>query len=134
MKGRCLQMEDLKENTSNYTEEEKEGLIKKEVSRLKRIFKDIDKSRKDTTISLIENAAFMSVTLKDLQKTINKNGATSVYQNGENQWGTKKSPEADVYNTMIKNHSAIIKQLTELLPKQIIKPDNDGFDEFINRR
>lgn len=32
----------------------------------------------------------MSITLENLQKTINENSVISEYQNGENQWGTKK--------------------------------------------
>jgi len=119
---------------SNYTEEEKGKLIKKEIARLKRIFKNLEKDKWDTALSLIRNAAFMTVTLEDLQETINREGAVSEYQNGENQWGTKKSPEIDIYNTMIKNHMAIIKQLTDLLPKKDPKPDDDGFDGFVSGR
>lgn len=122
------------ERSSNYTQEEKNKLIKKEMLRLKKIFKDLEKDKWDTAISLIKNAAFMSVTLEDLQETINREGAVSEYQNGENQWGTKKSPEVEIYNTMIKNHMTIIKQLSDLLPKQAVKQDDDGFDSFVGGR
>ena len=119
------------ENKSNYTKKEKDKLIKKEIARLKKIFKDLDEDKMNTAISLIKNAAFMYVTLEDLQETINSDGAISEYQNGQNQWGTKKSPEVEIYNVMIKNHMAIIKQLSDLLPKNI-QPSGvgDGFDEF----
>ncbi len=122
------------ENSSNYTKEEKDKLIKKEIRRLKRIFKDLEKDKMDTAISLINNAAFMTITLMDLQETINQDGSVSTYQNGENQWGTKKSPEVDIYNTMIKNHMNIIKQLTDLLPKQAAKVEDDGFETFVNSK
>lgn len=124
----------MEENNSNYTKEEKDMLIKKEFNKLKRIFKDLEKDKKDTVISLIKNAAFMIVTMEDLQETINCEGSVSTYKNGENQWGTKKSPEVEVYNTMIKNHMSIIKQLTDLLPKQESKLKDDGFDSFVNGR
>ena len=113
---------------------EKEKLIKKEINRLKKIFKDISKDRKETVISLIDKAAFMSVTLEELQDNININGVIDKYQNGANQWGTKKSPEVEVYNTMIKNYSTIIKQLTDLLPKDVPKTEDDGFDDFVVNR
>lgn len=122
------------ERNSNYTEEEKNKLVKKEMLRLKRIFKDLEKDKLDTAISLIKNAAFMAVTLEDLQQTINREGTVSEYQNGENQWGTKKSPEVEIYNTMIKNHMTIIKQLTDLLPKDTPKSEDDGFDAFVGGR
>lgn len=112
----------------------KEERILLEIKRLNKIFGKMDTKTKKAVHSLIENAAFMSVTLEDLQKEIIKNGVVSEYQNGENQWGTKKSPEVEVYNTMIKNHIAIMKQLTELLPKQEIKQEDDGFEEFVNSK
>lgn len=87
-----------------------------EIKRLCKLFAEADESRKSVMQSLIENAAFMAVTLEDLQKEINENGAVSTYKNGENQYGTKKSPEVEIYNTMIKNHAAVLKQLSDMLP------------------
>ena len=92
-----------------YTKEEK---IKKEKTRLKGIFKNLDENKK----KLIEKAAFMSVELDILQDSIQKNGWTSKYQNGANQWGEKRSAEADTYIALSKNYTAVIKQLTELVP------------------
>ena len=86
-----------------------------EIKRLCKLFAEADESRKSVMQSLIENAAFMAVTLEDLQKEINENGAVSTYKNGENQYGTKKSPEVEIYNTMIKNHAAVLKQLSDML-------------------
>lgn len=97
-------------------------------------------------IALINNAAFMTITLEDLQLAINKDGGISKYQNGENQFGTKKSPEVEIYNTMIKNLASIIKQLTDLTPiaslpngpqegnKPEDKKDKDDFDTFADER
>lgn len=76
----------------------------------------------------------MAVTLEDLQKDIIDKGYVSKYQNGENQWGTKKSPEVETYNSMIKNHMAVMKQLTDLLPKQNVKTEDDGFIDFVNSK
>ena len=112
----------------------KEERIKKEIRRLKRIFNKMDDDTKKATQSLIENAAFMTVTLEDLQETINREGVISEYQNGANQWGTKKSPEVEVYNTMIKHYMNIIKQLTDLLPKNVEVVEDDGFLDFVNSR
>ena len=106
-----------------------------ERERLKNLFSDMPVSTMDKTISLIDNAAFMTITLQDLQDHINKNGAISEYQNGLNQWGTKKSPEVEVYNTMLKNHMNIIKQLTDLMPCEIPIPkkEPDAFEAIMRR-
>ncbi|MDP4144151.1 MAG: hypothetical protein Q8936_06645 [Bacillota bacterium] len=106
----------------------KDQRIKKEINRLKKLFKEMPQNTMNKVISLIENAAFMTVTLEDLQNEIILKGPVCEYQNGENQWGTKKSPEVEIYNTMIKNHMSIIKQLTDLMPepkKELPKPEDD---------
>ena len=97
-------------------EKTKEQRIKSEKSRLKKIFKDLDENKKNLVTPLIEKAAFMSVELDDLQEIIEQDGWTSEYKNGENQYGTKKSPEADTYIALSKNYAAVIKQLTDLVP------------------
>lgn len=97
-------------------EKTKEQRIKSENTRLKGVFKDLDENKKKVVMPLIQKAAFMHVELEELQKVIEEEGCVCEYKNGANQYGTKKSPEVDVYNTMIKNYTAIIKTLAELAP------------------
>ena len=80
--------------TTPRKETTKEQRIKSEKTRLRGIFKELD----------------------DLQAKRQAEGWTSEYQNGQNQWGTKKSPEAETYIALSKNYAAIVKQLTELVP------------------
>lgn len=123
------------EDEALLTKKVKDAKIKKEMLKLKRLFRDMEKSTMDTVSSLIKNAAFMAVTLDDLQETINLEGVMSKYQNGENQWGTKKSPEVEIYNTMIKNHMTIMKQLSDLLPKDTSTPGaGDDFEKFVGSK
>lgn len=104
--------------------------IKKQITKLKKICASIDAEKLKAVESLIENIAFMAVTLKELQQDITENGAVEEYQNGENQWGKKVSSAAQVYNSMIKNYTSCIKQLIDLLPKEDRNID-DGFEEFL---
>ena len=60
----------------------KEQKIKKEIARLKRVFKDLDKNKLQTVESLIKNAAFMAVSLEELQEIINAEGYVVEYHNG----------------------------------------------------
>ena len=96
----------------------KEQKIKKEIARLKRVFKDLDKNKLQTVESLIKNAAFMAVSLEELQEIINAEGYVVEYQNGENQKGTTQSDAVKTHIAMTKNHAAIIKQLTDLVPPE----------------
>ena len=94
----------------------KENRIKDEKKRLKEIFAELEENKRNLVTPLIEKAAFMSIELDDLQETIEQEGWTSEYKNGENQYGTKKSPEAETYIALSKNYAAVIKQLTDLVP------------------
>lgn len=94
----------------------RETRISNEKRRLRAIFKNLDENKKKLVTPLIDKAAFMSVELDILQEKIQEEGWTSEYKNGENQFGTKKSPEAETYIALSKNYTVIVKQLTELVP------------------
>ena len=94
----------------------KDQRIKREIARLKRVFRDLDKNKLQTVESLIKNAAFMAVSLEELQEIINAEGYTVEYQNGENQKGTKQSDAVKIYTAMTKNDASVIKQLSGFVP------------------
>ena len=95
----------------------KDDYIRSEINRLNKIFANLTQDAAAVAVRLIENAAFMAVSLNELQALINKHGYTEEYQNGENQKGVKKSSEVDIYNTMIKNFNTTMKQLIDMLPE-----------------
>lgn len=107
--------------------------INKERDKLAKVYQSLPDYSKKINEKLIDNAAFMAVTLEDLQSVINVKGCIEKYQNGANQYGTKKSSEVDVYNTMIKNYKSVIDTLNSLLPKNEGTKD-DGFDDFVSIR
>lgn len=90
--------------------------VKKEKRKLLKIFKDIDANKKQIVTALIDRAAFITVSLQDLEEELNTTGWTENYQNGENQSGVKKSAAADVHISLTKNLNTITKQLLELVP------------------
>ena len=108
----------------------KADLINDEIKRLSKLFKDLSKNKLELAKGLIENAAFMYVTLQELKEIINTNGVKEQYKNGKNQYGYKDSTENKTYDKMIKNYNNTIKQLNDMLPKDSDKPKDDGFDSF----
>lgn len=108
----------------------KEKKIKKEINRLNKIFKKMDKNKYDLVRKLIEEVAFMSVTLEENRKYIQKNGVKELYMNGKGQFGYKESVESKNYNAMMKNYISTIKQLNDLLPEEEKINEEDGFDMF----
>jgi len=115
---------------------DKTDRIKKEIRRLKRLFKNIDENKKKLVFSTIEDVAFMAITMQDLRDSIIREGTTVEYKNGENQYGTKQSPDAQLYLQMSRQHTQAMKILVDCLPKtkDVVKDDDDGFDDFINSR
>ncbi len=96
---------------------EKDKLVEEELNKIKKIFKNMDVDVKDLNEKLIYNAAWLAVSLDELTQTIDEKGVIIEYQNGANQWGTKKSPESELYTSWSKQYAQIMKQLSDLLPK-----------------
>ena len=93
-----------------------EERIAVERQRLMEVFAALDANKLRTAQGLIDRAAFITVSLEDLEKALNEKGFVEEYQNGENQRGLKKASEADIHISLTKNLNAIIKQLLELTP------------------
>lgn len=114
---------------------EKEAAIKKEERRLKRLFAKIDDSKKKLAFSTIADVAFLTVIMQELRKKILKKGTTCEYKNGENQYGTKQSPDAQLYLQMSQKQTAAMKILMDCLPKtERPEPKDDGFNDFVEER
>lgn len=90
--------------------------IKREKKRLEKIFQGLEKNKLDTCAALIDRAAFITISLEDLEEELNETGWVETYQNGESQFGMKKSAAADVHISLTKNLNAIMKQLLDLVP------------------
>ena len=112
--------------------EEKE--IETERKRLLRIYSKIDANKKNTVLGLIERAAFMRVKLKELEKDINIYGFTEWFQQGEQEPYKRQRPESQIYCSLNTGYQKIIKQLSDLLPKQEVKVESDGFYNFVSGR
>ena len=94
----------------------KEKRIAEELKRIEVFFADLADNKKAIVAPLLQNAAFMKITLDDLQELINTDGVVDVYQNGANQNGTKQSATLQSYNSLIKNYTTVTKKLFDLLP------------------
>jgi len=111
----------------------KEEKIKKEIRRLKRIYKDLDGKKKQVAEGLINEAAFMKATLEELKELIDENGPIDEMPQGEYSI-LREHPAVKTYNTMIQRYTTTIKQLADLLPKETPKEEDDGFESFVMSR
>lgn len=102
---------------------------KKQLGRFWPIYDGGSDEQKAKGLHLIQNLVFIEEQLTQLQGEIREKGVVSEYQNGENQWGTRKSPEVDVYNALLKNYISGIKQLNEIFGEQA--QAEDELTEFL---
>jgi hypothetical protein len=119
------------------TELNQDERILKEVRRLNRIYKNIDKDNKAIIEGLIRRAAYMRVTLEDWEEDIVKNGCTEMFTQSINTPPYERErPVARLYNTMNANYQKIIKQLSDLVPKEAPTKgvEDDGFADFVTNR
>lgn len=119
----------VNDNMAKITKEER---INEELERIRGLFEIVDANQKAAVFPLIQNAAFMKVTLEDLQASINQDGATDEYKNGANQHGMKQSANLQAYNSLIKNYASVIKTLAGLLPPDRKQTSIDRLQQFMN--
>lgn len=112
----------------------KESRIKKEQSRLKKFCKNVDEKKKGTVEGLIQRAAYLRITLEDFEEDLDENGFIEMFRQGDQEPYERKRPVADLYNTMNTAYQKAIKQLTDLIPKEEVKPVGDDFDDFVDDR
>lgn len=110
---------------------DKDRLVKNEIVRLTNLFKDIDRNRRLTAKGLIEEAAYMKITLQELKVEIDKHGPIDEMPQGDYSI-LREHPALKSYNTMVQRYTNIIDKLTNLHPKEEIKKEiDDGFDAFV---
>ena len=133
-------MTTLLKKTSKLTQSQKD--IKKEEKRIIKYLqnKAIDKDKLNIALDLIKDIAYMTVKTAELKQDVDTYGMVEEYQNGANQKGRKKSACFEAYLNMTKQKSALIKQLTDLLPDEgLYNPatpaeTEDDFDKFLSLR
>lgn len=119
-----------------YADMSKDEIISAEKRKLSGIYSRLEAKTKKSVSSLVNEAAFMAASLYELRRGINEEGYTEEYHNGANQSGVKRSAKVDIYIQLEKNYASVIKQLTDLLPKEdkVREKKDDGFDTFVAGR
>lgn len=109
-------MEDFNQTDSIYTEKQRIDAIKKEQRRLQKVLQSLSGDKEIAIKKLIEDAAFLAVTLEETRKIINRDGIIEEYQNGANQKGKKKSSAVEVYDKFLNTYIKVVKQICDSLP------------------
>jgi len=109
---------------------DKEKRIKKEKTRLKKLLKDLPEDKQKLADGLIAQAAFMRVTLEELQEIMNTDGPVELFEQGAQRM-LREHPAAKTYNTMVRNYTAVCKAMFGLLPEGERKVAADELMDFV---
>lgn len=115
----------------------KDARVKREITRLKRIYKDLPKDTLMVVEGLIVEAADLRIRLEDIRKDLDEKGYDEMFSQSESQDPYERErPQARRYISMNKNYQSIMKQLGDYIPKPEPKSreKDDGFDNFVMDR
>ena len=108
----------------------KEERIAAERERLAATFADLDENQLKTAAGLISSAAFLRVTLCDLEEEINAAGCTEEYINGKNQSGVKVSAACQAYAQLNTKYQSTMQKLLKIVPPAPKKPKPKSAEEI----
>lgn len=100
----------------------RDKLVAKEEKRLLEIYKDLPNEKLKVAQGLIKQAARNRVMLNYMWEDIQENGEYDLFQQSQNVPAYERErPIARLYNTRDQSYQRVIKQLTDLLPKENIQ-------------
>ena len=113
--------------------QEREKRIKKEMLKMKKLYKNLTKEKMSKVQELIYRASFLLVMAQDMETDlIDCNSFTTTTINAS-QTFIKTNPLLKVYRDTIKSYQAVIKQLDDLTKDDLVSdPPKDELDEFID--
>ncbi|HAI86532.1 MAG TPA: hypothetical protein DCL63_06025, partial [Firmicutes bacterium] len=114
-------------------EAEKARRIKREMTRLRRLFKPMSKDRLQAAEGLIQEVAFMHVTLEETRYIIDRDGVIERFEQGKQKF-LREHPATKVYSSLINRYAAACKQLLDLLPDGAPKEQEDELMAFVKRQ
>lgn len=109
---------------------EKEKKIKQEINKVKKLYKDFPKDKVKVLDGLINDVAFMKISLEEIRSDLVENGLTELFTQGTQEFNRER-PEVKIYTTLIQRYSNVMKQLIDLLPEEEKKEQKDELLEFL---
>ncbi len=102
--------------------------VYKEYTRLKKLFTNVDDSKRELVDELLRKASFLKVELDNLEKLIISHGSIEKSSKGN----VRQSVYYRTYLSSLNVYQGIIKTLNSIMGKNIID-DDDEFDEFLRK-
>lgn len=114
--------------------EQREKRIKKEMLKIKKLYKSLSKEKKSKIEELIYRASFLLVLAQDMEsELVECDNFTTTTVNASQRF-IKTNPLLKDYRDTIKSYQAVIKQLDDLTKDDLAsEPPKDELDDFLDR-
>lgn len=110
----------------------KGGKFSGDVNRLQELVQLVPEERRIVAENLLSELRFMSATLEKLKEEVERSGVVEHFEQGKQKF-MRESPALKAYNTTIQRYGGLYKQLTDMLPKQVVEPPKNALIEFIKQ-
>lgn len=101
--------------------------VEQERARLMELFAGADPNKLDFIRDAVQQLAWLSVTIQELQAEIDERGAVVPYQNGRDQYGLQANPACKILKDHQQLHNTLFRALLPVLPD---KPKRNALDEL----
>ena len=116
-----------------FDQQEKVARTKKEMARLRKLFKPLPDDRQAAAEGLVHEAAFMRITLEETRHIIDSEGVIEVFEQGAQSF-LREHPATKVYASLINRYAAVCKQLLDLLPDSSAGQAEDELMAFVKAK
>lgn len=111
---------------------EKEKKIKQEINRIKKNYKEFPKDKVKMLDGLIQEAAFMKISLEESREDLLSNGLTETFEQGSQRF-ERERPQFKIYTTLTQRYSGMMNSLINILPEEQKKEEADKLLEFLQK-
>lgn len=115
------------------TESDRKKIIDKNRKAIRKALQAVNPETLKLYVNLIDDAASYACAIYECNLLYMRDGISEYYQNGENQWGVKKSVAAELRVKYTATYQKLIAQLAALLPSEDEKAAARELLEFINQ-
>lgn len=117
--------------------EEKQKRIKKEMLKIRKLYKNSNKENLNKIQELIYRASFLLVMAQDMEEELIKIDSFTITTINASQTFTKTNPLLKDYRDTIKSYQSVIKQLDDLIKDSNNNlngpPKKDELDDFLDK-
>lgn len=115
-------------------QQEKEKRIRSELTKLRRLYRELPRDDKILLEKLGQEAAFMAATLDDLKEVVNRDGVVTSMPQGSYEI-ERENPALRSYNAVIQRYNTTVKQLFDMLGKSSVENhDPESIHDFIKKK